>query len=587
MIHRIFSDLTTFKQIDFSAGLNIILADKSEGASGRQTRNGAGKSSVVELIHFIMGANADVDSIFKSEALEPYVFGMSFDLQSIPYVVERSGYEPNKIIVSEGNPSTWPIISTTKLSGETTITNTNWKRVLGWLLFGLGEAEGDEQRNKYGPTYRSLFSYFVRRQSAGGFASPFKQSAQQQLWDQQVAITFLLGLDWTIPQEWQEIRDREKAIKELRKAAETGAFGTIVGTTAELRTRLAVAQERSRRLREQVVAFRVAREYRESEAEASHITMQLSSIRDDNAVDRQLLGQLERALESEDPPAFDDLKRLYQEAGVYLPNTITRRFDDVRRFHESIIQNRRSYLEGEIAAARQRLEERERRARLLVPQLDEIMRFLGSHGALDQYAELQNMASRQEAEIESLRQQFAAAEQLEGSKTQLDLERNRLLLRLLQDYREEEDVLRQAIVAFEETSQALYEDAGSLTVIESLNGPKFEVTIHGARSRGISNMQIFCFDMMLMRLCRERGIGPDFLVHDSHLFDGVDERQVARALQIGSDMADSLGFQYIVTMNSDVFPKDVPTGFDINSYLLPVRLTDATEDGGLFGIRFS
>jgi uncharacterized protein YydD (DUF2326 family) len=101
-------------------------------------------------------------------------------------------------------------------------------------------------------------------------------------------------------------------------------------------------------------------------------------------------------------------------------------------------------------------------------------------------------------------------------------------------------------------------------------------------------MQIFCFDLMLMELSARRNIGPKFLVHDSHIFDGVDERQIAKALQLGAEKSESLGFQYIVTMNSDAIPKDgFKNGFDINKYIMPTRLTDATEDGGLFGFRFN
>ena len=81
---------------------------------------------------------------------------------------------------------------------------------------------------------------------------------------------------------------------------------------------------------------------------------------------------------------------------------------------------------------------------------------------------------------------------------------------------------------------------------------------------------------------------PGFLVHDSHLFDGADERQIALALAIGARMAKQYDFQYIVTMNTDDMPKaeELPEGFDIDSYVNPVQLTDATEDGGLFGFRF-
>ncbi len=110
------------------------------------------------------------------------------------------------------------------------------------------------------------------------------------------------------------------------------------------------------------------------------------------------------------------------------------------------------------------------------------------------------------------------------------------------------------------------------------NGPTFEFNIQGSRSKGIKNMQIFCFDMMLMRLCAKRGIGPGFLVHDSHLFDGVDGRQVAKALEVGARTAEKLGFQYIVTMNSDDAFKETIENFDLKPYILPTRLTDATED---------
>ncbi|WP_245685129.1 DUF2326 domain-containing protein [Streptomyces exfoliatus] len=48
-------------------------------------------------------------------------------------------------------------------------------------------------------------------------------------------------------------------------------------------------------------------------------------------------------------------------------------------------------------------------------------------------------------------------------------------------------------------------------------------------SRGIASMVIFCFDRTLAVLAHRHGRGPDFLIHDSHLYDGVDERQIAKS----------------------------------------------------------
>jgi uncharacterized protein YydD (DUF2326 family) len=215
-----------------------------------------------------------------------------------------------------------------------------------------------------------------------------------------------------------------------------------------------------------------------------------------------------------------------------------------------------------------------------------IMAILQSHGALDQFIKLQSELAAQEAQTELLRQRFVTAERLESERSELEFERNQLEVRLRQDYHEQSAVLRDAILAFGKFSSALYEHPGNLTISASSNGPQFDVTIDGEKSGGINNMQIFCFDMMLMQLCAERQIGPGFLVHDSHLFDGVDERQVAKALQIGEKAARDLEFQYIVTMNSDAIPREFSDDFHLDDYILPIHLTDANETGGLFGMRF-
>lgn len=66
----------------------------------------------------------------------------------------------------------------------------------------------------------------------------------------------------------------------------------------------------------------------------------------------------------------------------------------------------------------------------------------------------------------------------------------------------------------------------------------------------------------------------------------MDGRQVVSALKVGAETASELGFQYIVTMNEDDAFKERLEGFDLKTYVLPVVLTDAREDGGLFGFRF-
>jgi uncharacterized protein YydD (DUF2326 family) len=587
MIRRLGSDLASFKTLTFKTGLNILLADKSEGANDRQSRNGAGKTSFVELVHFLFGAEVRKDNIFRSEALKDWSFDVAVDVAGQIVSVARSGTKSSRLTVN-GDITGWPVVPPfDDQLGLYVVANETWKANLGTLWFGLPLALGDETE-RFQPSFRSLFSYFARRQFSGGFQQPMQHSSMQQAWDQQVSICYLLGLDWTIPGKFQELRGQEKVAQELRKAARSGDLGRFFGKAADLRTRLTVAEARSARLRSQLDNFQVVPEYKELEREADDITREIDSFNLENVIDGDLLRQLRASLDDEDTPELGDVSKLYAEAGVVLPDLVRRRFDEVDRFHRTIIENRRSHLAAEIASAEARIGERDRRKEERDHRRRQIMGLLQSGGALEHYTNLREEAGRAEAEIEGLRQRLETAERIESTKAELGIERARLSKALRDDVHERADVIRDAILSFEILSESLYERAGSLTVSETPNGPFFDVHIDGQRSKGITNMQIFCFDMMLTEISHRRGRGLGFLIHDSHIFDGVDERQVAKALQLGAERAEALGFQYIVTLNSDALPREgFRRGFDVREYVIETKLTDATESGGLFGLRFN
>jgi uncharacterized protein YydD (DUF2326 family) len=573
MIHRIFSSLPTFKGLELKTGLNVLVAQKEQGASEKQTRNRAGKTSLVEIIHFLTGADAGPDSLFRSKALVEESFGMEFDLVRQPVIVKRTGHQKAKIHLRGGG----------LFEGKSSLSNTEWVNLLGEKIFGLNDLAEHEGRI---PTFRSLIAYFIRRQRSGAFTIPEKQADMQQVGDSQVALLYLLGLDWKIASDWQKVRDREKTLKELKKAAGAGAFGNLIGKASDLRTQVTVAESKLKAIQAELAGFQVLPQYAEMEQEADSVTRRINDLSNGNVADAALIGDLEKAMQSEAAPPMDELESIYQEAGVVLPGVAIKRYDEVQTFHQSVIRNRRDYLAEELNTAKHRVIQRNVEKQKLDSRRAEVMNLLTTHGALDQFSKLQAVAARKEAEVESLRQRFETAEQLEGTKNELAIERARLTLRLRRDFTEQKERLSEAILAFEETSKLLYESAGSMTIEGTDNGPVFTFPMQGSRSKGIKNMQIFCFDMMLMRLCANRGIGPGFLVHDSHLFDGVDGRQVVSALKVGAETATKLGFQYIVTMNEDDAFKEKIEGFDLQNFVLPVALTDAMEDGGLFGFRF-
>ena len=182
MIHRIYSSLPGFKELAFRSGLNVLIAQKEAGATDKQTRNRAGKTSLIEIIHFLTGADVGNDSIFRSDALINETFGMTFDLGNERVTAKRSGKDRSKLDVEGGS---FP-------GGKTRLSSTDWTTLLGERMFGLHDLADNEG---YTPTFRLLFAYFARRQHSGAFTTPEKQATMQQTGYYQLALLYLLGLN--------------------------------------------------------------------------------------------------------------------------------------------------------------------------------------------------------------------------------------------------------------------------------------------------------------------------------------------------------------------------------------------------------
>ena len=52
------SDDPRFKKLEFHSGFNLILADKTEGSGTTNSRNGAGKTSIIRLLRYLLGGKS-------------------------------------------------------------------------------------------------------------------------------------------------------------------------------------------------------------------------------------------------------------------------------------------------------------------------------------------------------------------------------------------------------------------------------------------------------------------------------------------------------------------------------------------------
>jgi uncharacterized protein YydD (DUF2326 family) len=163
--------------------------------------------------------------------------------------------------------------------------------------------------------------------------------------------------------------------------------------------------------------------------------------------------------------------------------------------------------------------------------------------------------------------------------------------RLARDFEDSRPIWEKAIEGFNENSLALYNNPGNLIINISEDGVvkenvyKFDVEIPRSNSEGVGRMKVFCYDLMLVDKFSKNG-GINFLVHDTTMFDGVDSRQVAHALEHARSKGLETGFQYICFFNSDSVPLgDFSNGFDLNDYVR-LRLSDKRPEDSLLGFHF-
>jgi len=579
MLHAITANHPSFRSVTFGAGLNVVLAERTKEAAPKDSRNGLGKSTLIDILHFCLGGKPQ--GVLEKPELRGWEFTLELDLCSRRILASRSIASP-KTVAIQGDTSGWPVAPSAALDRTRSLGVSDWCRVLGSDMFGLVPAD---EPLPYEPSFRSLISYFIRR-SSDAYTTPFEHHRKQKAVDKQVHTTFLLGLGWQYARDWQLLNDKAALLRQLRRAARVGLVGPALGSRGELepvRVRLqAQAEAEETRLR----GFRVHEHYSELQSEADALTDELHALANRNVTDQRTLALYERALAEEKGPEPQDVSQMFEEAGTSLPGTVKRRLDEVEAFHQSLLANRSSFLSSEMRRLRATIAERRKEVERKGERRAEVMAVLNTHGALDEFRALEGVHVGTRSELADVERRIADLAEWQAKTSALRIERELLQQSVRRDYDERRTQRDRAVRLFNANSEALYEAPGNLVIdTDPKAGYCFDVTIERSGSQGIESMKVFCYDLMLAQLWAGRPTTPGFLVHDSMIFDPVDERQVAKALELGEATARGHGLQYICALNSDRLPLgDFSPSFDIHSFVR-LTLTDATPEGCLLGIR--
>ena len=289
-----------------------------------------------------------------------------------------------------------------------------------------------------------------------------------------------------------------------------------------------------------------------------------------------------------------NLEKLYNEANIAIPDMVQKRVEDVVGFHKKLIENRNSRLteEKEKLSEEEKILEKQRKD--LGKQLDTNLKYLGEHGALDEFLGLTNKLNSFKAKLdkinsykELLQEYKNRSEEIKITFSQENLETDKYLNTI------SKSIIEKNIEIYRSLSKEFYEDRpGGIEISnnEGINQLRYKINakLEDDASDGINEVKIFCYDFTILLTAHNHHM--KLLVHDSRLFSNMDPRQQATLFRLAYKHTHQSQYQYIVTINENTI-EPLKSIYDDEEYKKIIKdniileLTDESEKSKLLGIQ--
>lgn len=580
MLHRVYANKKQFRPVEFKQGLNIILADRKDSAGKKDSRNGLGKTSFIYIVNFCLGADLN-RKIIPVTKLNKWIFYLEMDLGNSRVTISRSISSPSEIQIQGDFEGLQIAPDYNEKNDYFFFSIEKWRKLLGYHLFDLPKDSG-----KNYPTFRSLIPFFLRS-GAEAFISPFTYLPKKSAVQQQVEGAFLLGLNWHHPISVATIKDKNNVINALKKALDN----EMISSKGQLEAERVTLSNEYRALNDSLTNFKVLPNYRELQEQANSITEKIKNRSNESVIKGKKIKQYEESLQLGEDESKYQLDDMYSELGVHFSDSVKKTLEEAKIFHSSLEKNRKLFLQSEITELKFKIEKIDNEVANLVNQRNSILSTLNTHGALDDFARQQDKLLQVGQKLKAIEHRLEEISNMAQTKKDLKLDRNLLDSKIARDFEEARTRWEKAVTYFSENTKALYNEPGKLILNFTENGKitdnayKFEIEMPKSKSEGVGKMKIYSYDLMLVHLfCEESLI--DFLIHDSGVYDAVDSRQRAHALEYANKKGLESGFQYICALNSDMLPiNDFSKNFKVSDHV-KLTLSDASPEETLFGFIF-
>lgn len=582
-----------FTEVNFVAGLNVILAEIRVPANRNKDTHNLGKTTLGRLLDFAFLAKRKPKFfLFKHiELFKNLVFFLEIELPDGTHVtVRRSVEDASKVCFKKHGaprqdfsslpPPEWDHIM---MPFERAVEMLD--SLLDWRLFKPW-------------SFRQGLGYQLRSQD--DFREVFQLGKFVKHGDWKPFVAHILGFNSSLIVSHYE-KERELTDKEAIEKTIKNELGGTVEDLSKIEGLLLLMRQEVEKKQKLLDAF----DFRKQDMDQ---TKQLVDDIDERIAalnaERYSLSQNEKKIQASlkaDQVLFnpDEAQSLFKEVGVFFDGQIKKDFQQLLAFNRAITDERRGYLQEELDELKARLIVVNGEINGLGKRRSEILSFLTDTDVFNKYKQLANEMVTLRADTTTLERRRESLHRLQALRTEirtLGEERSHLQTQIESDVEKQDgdktSLFSEIRLFFSAIVEAVIDRKALLSVSPNEKGHlefKAEILdeagIATSADDGHTYRKLLCiaFDLAVLRAHLSEKF-PRFVYHDG-VFESLDPRKKENLLQVIREYAD-LGLQQIITLIDSDIPgsqqQGVPT-FDADEVVL--LLHDENEQGLLFKMR--
>lgn len=578
---KVFSD-GQFKNVIFNGEYNIILATIHDKENKKNTHN-LGKTSLLIVIDFLLLSKfSNKSPILSNKTFENQTFYLEILLNSGEYLVIKRGIaEPSKISF--------------RLSNEPLA---DFKEPTRWDEIRMPFDAARKYLNSHlqydvlpNWSYRKSISYFIRTQK--DYDDVFqlnKFKGKHITW--KPFVFDLLGFDGSLIKQKLECDEKIEAKKKEINILQHQASVNIAEKDKILGL-IDIKTEEKKKVEEEIDRFNF---YTKDSAITKELIDSIDSQLQSLNAERYKLGYEIRKIKSSlehvsTVVRLDKLKELYTEVGIFFPEVLSKKYDELEKFTQAISSEREKYLRENLIILKKEYEDIDDKIKSKEKERSNRIVMLTEADAYDKFKAYQKDLANIEGEINLLREKLRLIDNSSIIEEEIEnlQEQKKLYISEIRDainkraHAEINRIFNQIITEIVGTNAIISIKQNTDGNVEFEADYQTSTQITTSEADGTSYKKLLCvaFDLALLIHYSKQSFYR-FVYHDGVL-EGLDDRIKQRLLNVTQRLCKEHNLQYILTLIDSDIPRDVKgDGYKFPIGTICLNLDDKNDQSKLF-----